>query len=183
MSSWKYVYQRINEHEGSKIHNHCVELYILFTQKRDINSLLFSVKKNKRKEEVKKNREVFKRIIDSVIFIGKRGLCYRSNKFKAAYSLNSLNDHGHFLKLLLFLNNYDSVIKDHFDTVTQISIKANKAGSKGRGNSLTFISKTSRLCNFSNMYVNQKSISEDVNKADMYSVMLDTTQDIAAKDQ
>jgi len=59
MRSWKYVYQRINEHEESKIYNHCVESYLLFTQKRDINSLLFSGKKDKRKEEAKKNREVF----------------------------------------------------------------------------------------------------------------------------
>lgn len=184
MSSWKYVYQRINEHEGSKIHNHCVESYLLFTQKRDINTLLFSVQKDKRKEEVKKNREVFKRIIDSVIFIGKRGLSYRGNKFEAAYSLNNLHDHGNFLELLLFLSNYDSVIKDHLDTVTQKSIKANKAGSKGRGNSLTFISKTTVdyvISAISSLI--KKSISEDVNKAQMYSVMLDTTQDIAAKDQ
>ncbi|KAF0690765.1 Zinc finger MYM-type protein 1 [Aphis craccivora] len=160
MSSWKYVYQRINEHESSKIHNHCVEAYLLFTQNRDINTLLFSVKKDKRKEEVAKNREIFKRIIDCLIFIGKRGLSYRGN------------------------NNYDPVIKDHLDTVTQKSIKANKAGSKGRGNSLTFISKTtvdyliSAICTLI-----KKSISTDVNNAQMYSVMLDTTQDITAKDQ
>lgn len=184
MSSWKYVYQRINEHESSKMHNHCVESYLLFTQKRDINTLLFSVQKDKRKEEVKKNREIFKRIIDSVMFIGKRGLSYRGNKFEAAYSLNSLHDHGNFLELLLFLSNYDSVIKDHLDTVTHKSKKANKFGSKGRGNSLTFISKTtvdyviSAICTLI-----KKSISTDVNKAQMYSVMLDTTQDIAAKDQ
>jgi len=89
-----------------------------------------------------------------------------------------------FWSYFYFLNNYDSVIKDHLHTVTQKSIKANKAGSKGRRNSLTFISKTtvdfviSAICTLI-----KKSISEDVNKAEMYSVMLDTTQDIAAKDQ
>lgn len=124
MSSWKYVYQRINEHESSKVHNHCVEAYNLFTQNCDINTLLFSVQKDKRKEEFPKNREVFKRIIDYVLFIAKRGLSYRGNKFEAAYSLNSLHDHGNFLDLLLLLSNYDPVIKDHLDTITQKSKKA-----------------------------------------------------------
>ncbi|KAF0696605.1 Zinc finger MYM-type protein 1, partial [Aphis craccivora] len=172
MSSWKYVYQRINEHESSKIHKHCVEAYLLFTQN------------HKRKEEVTKNKKIFKRIIDCIIFIGKRGLSYRGNKFEAAYSLNNLHDHGNFLELLLLLSNYDPVIKDHLDTVAQKSIKANKAGCKGRGNSLTFISKTtvdyiiSAICTLI-----KKSISTDVNNAQMYSVILDTTQDITVKDQ
>lgn len=52
MSSWKYVYQRINEHESSKVHNHCIQAYLLFTNKRDINTLLFSVQKDKRKEKI-----------------------------------------------------------------------------------------------------------------------------------
>lgn len=55
---------------------------------------------------------------------------------------------------------------------------------KKRGNSLTFISKTmvdhviSAICTLI-----KKSISTDVNKPQMYSVMLNATQDIAAKDQ
>lgn len=45
----------------------------------------FLCKKNKRKEEVKKNTEIFKRIIDllyRILFIGKRKLSYRGNKFE-----------------------------------------------------------------------------------------------------
>lgn len=65
----------------------------LFTRNRGINTLLSSAQKDKLKEEIKNNTEVFKRIIDL------NGLSYRGNKFGAVYSLNSLHDHGNFLEL------------------------------------------------------------------------------------
>lgn len=51
---WKHVYQRINEHENSRIHSHSSEAFFLKSQNRDIKMLLTVNQNNRRKEDNKK---------------------------------------------------------------------------------------------------------------------------------
>lgn len=187
MKDWRHIHQRIEEHEKSKCHNESAEAHFLSMNKSDIGSLLFTRQKNLQKEKIRTNRQVLERIIDVVKVIGKRGLSYRgtSSESESAYSLdNSMIDHGNFLELILLLSKYDILLKDHLDKVIKKSKVAHASGSKGRGGSITLISKTMInhvIAAISSLM--KHVIAEEIREAGMFSVQLDTTQDISIKDQ
>jgi len=186
LSVWTHVYQRIEEHEASKTHMSCSESYLLHTSNKTIDILLFSDFKKKQKEEVKKNIQILQRVIDIVKLIGKRGLSYRAHRNESALSLNNpILDHGNFLDILLLLKKYDIVLNEHIDLLTtKAQRKANSGNSKGKVSKVTFISKTTV-----NMVIDsistliKKNISSQILEALMFSVQMDTTQDVSVQDQ
>lgn len=101
-------------------------------------------------------------------------------------SLNNPNlDHGNFLDILLLLKKYDIVLNDHVDSLTnKAQRKANSGNSKGKVSKVTFISKTTV-----NMVIDsistliKKNISSQILEALMFSVQMDTTQDVSVQDQ
>lgn len=140
----------------------------------------------KKKIKVTKNRNILQRVIDVVKLIGKRGLSYRGHRNEGADSLNdSTLDHGNFLDILLLLKKYDVVLSEHIDSISKNASENQKRGKgKDRGASLTFISKsTVNMVIDSITYFMEKSISDEIRDAVMFSVQLDTTQDISAQDQ
>ncbi|KAL4147990.1 hypothetical protein QTP88_002298 [Uroleucon formosanum] len=185
MITWSHTYQRIDEHENSKDHTDAAEAYFLNSIKKNIDFLLFSKQKSLRKEHIKHNRQILERIIDVVKLIGKRGLSYRGNQSESAYMLDSLStDHGNFLDILLLLGKYDIHLNDHLKTIIEKSKKAHESGSKGRGGLITFISKTTlNVIIDSISCIIKNKISDAVREAGMYSVEIDTTQDISVMDQ
>jgi hypothetical protein len=186
MNSWKHVHQRIEEHENSKYHEKCVEAHLMSASGRDIDSILFSQQSKRRYQEVQEKRQVLERVIEILKMIGKRGLSYRS-KNDAAYTLNDDTiDHGNFLEILLLLSKFDPIIKKHLDTVIGRSNDrhASNLANKGRGNLITLISKTTLNYIIDAMTkIIKKTISEEIKSAGMFSVQLDTTQDVSVKDQ
>jgi hypothetical protein len=186
MNSWKHVHQRIEEHENSKYHEKCVEAHIVSVSERDIDSILFSQQNKIRYQQVQEKRQVMERVIEILKMIGKRGLSYRSRN-DAAYTLNDDTiDHGNFLEILLLLSKFDPLIKKHLDTVIEESNNrhASNLATKGRGSLITLISKTTLNYIIDAMRkIIKKTISEEIKSAGMFSVQLDTTQDISVKDQ
>lgn len=186
LSIWTHVYQRIEEHEASKTHMSCSESYLLHTSNKTIDILLFSDFKKKQKEEVKKNIQILQRVIDIVKLFGTRGLSYRDHRNESALSLNNpILDHGNFLDILLLLKKYDIVLNEHVDSLTnKAQRKENRGNSKGKVSKLTFISKTTV-----NMVIDsistliKKNISSQILEALMFSVQMDTTQDVSVQDQ
>ncbi|KAF0761538.1 Uncharacterized protein FWK35_00010105 [Aphis craccivora] len=178
MSDWKHIHQRINEHENSIVHSRSSESYFLKTANKDIDSLLFSNLNNIAKQNIKKNRQIFERIISVVKLIGKRGLSYRGKNNEGAYCLNDSNlDHGNFLEIMILLSKYDPVICEHFNVII-------KKKQKGRGNFLTFLSKNTVQLVINAISFNIKNtIISEVEKAPFFSVLLDTTQDVSILDQ
>jgi len=138
-----------------------------------------------RKNQVENNRLVLTRIIEIVKLIAKRGLSYRGQKFEAAYTLSDSSlDHGNFLEMVLLVGKFDPVLNGHLDKVIKKSTTIHNSGTKHGGGLITFLSKTTV-----NYIVEALSqiikyiISKEVEKAGMYSVQLDTTQDITVVDQ
>lgn len=149
----------------------------------------FQTKKHKVKEEVKKNGKILERVIEIVKLIGKWGLNYRATQYKSSYSLQDLTlNHGNFLEILLHLKKYDVTLNEHVDKITKSAQeKAARHKStkvKGRGSSLTFISKTTvnLIIDAISVFM-KKSISSQIQGAKMFSVQLDTTQDVSVQDQ
>ncbi|CAH2272768.1 zinc finger MYM-type 1-like [Pelobates cultripes] len=177
----KHMYQRIEEHERSNLHNNSSESFLMRSKNMDISSHFFEKQTTARKEEVKR-----KHIIETIKLIGKRGLSYRATA-EAAYTLdNEKLDHGNFLEILLLLSNFDPLLKNHLDTVIKKSKKQHLSAtsSKGRGGFVTFISKTTVnniICVISALL--KKGIAQKIRDAGMFSIQLDTTQDINVSDQ
>ncbi|KAL4091486.1 hypothetical protein QTP88_026173 [Uroleucon formosanum] len=185
-NTWSHVYQRVQEHEIIKSHNLSLEAFLNYSSKKTIDYRLFSEHLHKKKIEVTKNRNILQRVIDVIKLIGKRGLSYRGHRNEGADSLNdSTLDHGNFLDILLLLKKYDVVLCEHIDSITKnASVNYKKGKGKGRGASLTFISKTTvNMVIDSISYLMKKSISDEIRDAVMFSVQLDTTQDISVQDQ
>lgn len=118
--------------------------------------------------------------------IGKRGLSYRQVENEAAYTLdNDSLDHGNFLELIILLGKYDVCLKEHLRNVIEKSKKLHVSpGSRGRGSLISLLSKmtiNSVIDTIRNLI--QKNISTEIRKAGMFTVQLDTTQDITAQDQ
>ncbi len=154
--------------------------------KADISNLLGARQLTAHRDQVKRRRQVLERVVEVVKVIGKRGLSYRQEENEAAYTLdiNSI-DHGHFLEMIILLGKYDVCLKEHLGNFIEKSKTLHaSSGSRGRGSLITLLSKTTvnsvidTICNLI-----QENISTDIKKAGMFSVQLDTTQDITGQDQ
>lgn len=180
MFDFKHIYSRIDEHEKSKLHLNSTEAFLMYQKNKNIQSLLFKDQLSKRAEEISKRRIVFERIIDVVKLIGRRGLSYRG-KFEG---INHLSDktlnHGNFLDILMLLGKYDASLSSHIQTIIQ---KSEKSTSSGRSQNLTLISKTTVnyiFMAFSKLL--KQHIATKVDIAGMFSVQIDTTQDVTVSD-
>jgi hypothetical protein len=185
MCDWRHVYKRLAEHEASKGHLECVQAHLVFEGDATIEVYLGQSGRTVRLKEVQRNREVFKRVVEAVKLIAKCGLSYRGSQNEAAYNL--LNDdvnHGNFLEILLFLAKFDLVMCAHIESCARKSAKSHDAGKKTAGGLVTFLSKTTvnTVIDALSKLVKQR-IASEVKAAGMYSVQLDTTQDISVADQ
>ncbi|KAL4088595.1 hypothetical protein QTP88_023684 [Uroleucon formosanum] len=170
LNDWRHVHQ---------------QAYFLHFQKKDIGNLLFVNQNRLQREEVKKRRQVHDRIINVIKLIGKCGLSIRGKRNEAAYLLNNESvDHGNFLELIILLSKYDVVLNEHLNSVIKKSEKQHNCNSKGRGNLVTFLSHytTDHIINIISNLI-KSTISKKIKEANMFSVLLDTTQDISVMDQ
>lgn len=159
------------------------------SKKKNIDFLLFFTQKNNKKEEAKKNIQIIERIIDVIKLIGKRGLSYQSHRNESTLSLlDPVADHGNFLDIILLLKKYDIVLSEHIDKTVkcaQVKYACHKSTTvQGRGSLITFLSKTTInvIIDIINMLM-KKSIVMEVQAAGMFSIQIDTTQDISVQDQ
>ncbi|CAI6368942.1 unnamed protein product [Macrosiphum euphorbiae] len=167
LNDWRHVHQRIKEHENN------------------IGNLLFDNQNRLQREEVKKCRQVLDQIINVIKLIGKCGLSIRGKRNEAAYLLNNESvDHGNFLELIILLSKYYVVLNEHLNSVKKKSENQHNRNSKGRGNLVTFLSHytTDNIINIISNLI-KSTISKKIKEANMFSVLLDTTQDISVMDQ
>ena len=94
-------------------------------------------------------------------------------------------DHGNFLKILLLVSKFDPLLEAHVEEVVRKSISRHDSvgNSRGRGDLVTFLSKTTVnkvidaiTTSLTNMMV------EEIREAGMFSVQIDTTQNINVHD-
>ncbi|KAJ3581470.1 hypothetical protein NHX12_016607 [Muraenolepis orangiensis] len=110
-------------------------------------------------EKVKKNREILKRLIHCVIFLGKQELPFRGHD----ESRESAN-RGNYLELLTFLAKYDPDLHYHLST------------------SKVFIGTSSQIQNDLISAVAEvmgEIIKEEISKAPFVALMLDETSDVS----
>ena len=185
-SDWRHVHQRTEEHERSSAHRICAEAFLLRCSKADISSTFAGNQLSAQREQVRKRRRVLERVVDVVKVLGKRGLSYRHTANEAAYTLDDGTiDHGNFLELILLLGKYDVCLKEHLDICIKKSKELhNSSGTSGRGSLVTLLSKTTINTVIDTIgHLIQDCISNEVQQTGMFSIQLDTTQDITSHDQ
>uniref|UniRef100_A0A336MY63 CSON006218 protein n=1 Tax=Culicoides sonorensis TaxID=179676 RepID=A0A336MY63_CULSO len=177
----RHIHQRLEEHEKSQIHTNSTEAYVQFIKNCNIEESLGNLT-TVRRAQIQKNRDVLQRVIDVLKLIGKRGLSYRGSIHESARTLNDeALDHGNFLEVILLLSKYDAVLSEHINKCVE---ESSRQPGQGRGSLTTFLSKTTinKIVKIiSNMI--QETIVNEVNSAGMFSLQLDTTQDITSQDQ
>ncbi|CAH2326702.1 zinc finger MYM-type 1-like [Pelobates cultripes] len=183
MTDKHHVHQRIEEHEKSAMHN--AEAFFLKSSSAGVDDLLLFKQMSVRREQVRNRLQVLHRVVDVVKVIGKQGLSYRGDKDEAAFNLEDITkDHGNFLELILLLSKYDICLKYHVNKCIEKSKILQLSRGKGRGSLVTLLSKTTvnKVLESIRLLI-QETISNEVREAGMFSIQVDTTQDITSKDQ
>ncbi|XP_075070610.1 uncharacterized protein LOC142159784 [Mixophyes fleayi] len=181
MTDRRHIHQRIEEHEKSAMHNACAEAYFVNASSADLNSLLVCNDMSVRREQVKKRRQILKRVIDIVKMMGKCGLSYEGSTFEAADTLEDISiDHGNFLELVLLLSKYDVCLQEHLSDCAAKS-KTLHSSEQVSESSFTLLSKTtiSKVIDTIGHLI-QETVARDVGEAGMFSVQIDTTLGIAS---
>lgn len=185
MTAWKHVHQRLEEHERNQVHRKSAEAYFMKASQADIASLLGGKQLSLHRDQVRKKRQVMDRVIEVIKVIGKCGLSYRGTKYEAAYTWENIAvDHGNFLEMIILLSKFDVSLQEHVNECVQKSKSLHETGAKGRGSFVTLLSNTSinKVIDVISHLV-KESISREVREAGMFSVQIDTTQDITSTDQ
>lgn len=86
--------------------------------------------------------------------------------------------------MIILISKYDAVLNEHLNNVINKSKKMQLKGSKGRGNFVTLLShySISHVISTISSLIKQ-TISNQISKVQMFSVLIDTTQDITVMDQ
>ena len=124
-------------------------------------------------------RKILDGVVSIVKMIGKRATSYRGTGNSEAVSAlcDEKVDHGTFLGTVLLLAKYDNILKCHLENVIKKCLQNKPDKHKhNRANRNTFISKIT---------VNSiiAIILNSVREAGIYSVQIDSTQDITSTDK
>ncbi|XP_077298648.1 zinc finger MYM-type protein 1-like [Arctopsyche grandis] len=155
----------LKKHEGSQAHVQSFLSIQMFGKQR-IDVLIDSQRKaeiSRHNEQVNKNRDVLKRIINAIIYLGKQELSLRGHD----ESCNSVNK-GNYIEYLNALREYDSVLDTHLNTATTF-----------RGTSPSIQNDIIEAIS----HVIKVHIKNEVESASFVAIILDETSDIMTKSQ
>lgn len=159
------LHKLIKRHSCSKAHIQAIIKEKTFGKIR-IEHMLDNEQKlavQKHNEEVRKNREILKRMIDVVCFLGKHELSFRGHS-----ESGSSPNRGNYVDMIHFLSKYDEVLKHHLDNSTRF---------KGTSNLI----QNDLILNVGEVIL--KKIKHEINEASFVAIILDETTDIANNSQ
>ncbi len=112
-SDWKHMSQLLSEHEKSPGHMKAFQSWMECSKRLRLGKTIDCENQRVIRNEVERWKEVFKRIVLMIEFLGSQNLAFRG-KTDQLYS----RDNGNFLKLLEFVGKFDVVIADHLRRIT-----------------------------------------------------------------
>ena len=110
------LHKVIKRHSSSKNHLECILKLKMFGKLQRIDYALdthIKIANEKHNELVKKNREILKRFIDVVCFLGVHELSFRGHS-----ESNDAINKGNYKDLLLLISKYDPILAQHLETST-----------------------------------------------------------------
>lgn len=186
-SDWRHITTRLAYHEKSLCHQHSSEAYFINMQGKSVKHQLSHDQLSYRRKEVLEQRAVLHCVIDIAFFIGFQALPYRSKHSEAIANVfddkGAVLNRGNFLEAVKLVAEYNATLQAHLNRITKKAKKRDPT-KKGRGNFVTFLSKTTvgKIFNLIGDVI-QERVVEDVKDAGMFSVQMDSTQDLSTHDQ
>lgn len=180
----KHNTTRFDEHEKSAAHRNYVNALVMHEQQCSVTYHITKNLAQKARADILGRRQILERIVEIIKLIGKRGLSYRGDQNESASTLADENlDHGNFLEIVKLLSKFDPVLKQHVERCSAESSKR-RVGSRGRGSTVTFLSKTTVNYVFEILHdLMLELISQEIKEAEIFSMQIDTCQDISVKEQ
>ncbi|KAL7870428.1 hypothetical protein SRHO_G00079250 [Serrasalmus rhombeus] len=163
-SDWKHS-ERIGEHEGSVEHRAC--MLALYNRSRGTATIDSDIVKQIDAER-QYWREVLKRVVAVIQFLGERGLAFRGDDELLGSAHN-----GNFLGIIELLAKFDPFLAEHLQ----------RFGGKGKG-SVSYLSST--VCEEFIHLMGQRTkqaIVNEIKESKYFSVIVDSTPDLAHVDQ
>ena len=170
--TWRKLYDKVPAHEKSDGHRKC---YIQwrdserrFHQGKDIESQMDKEVAAKKKYW----RDLLKRIVAVILFLGERGLAFRG-------SSNKIDDHnnGNFLGIIQLLAQFDPVLEDHVSKVKQ----SQTTGQRLQDHYLSADSQNEFIEACSSKVVQE--IHAERERSKYFSIMVDATPDCSHTEQ
>ncbi|XP_022162278.1 zinc finger MYM-type protein 1-like [Myzus persicae] len=164
-NDYKNISRNITQHEVSPDHIQSeIARGLYMNHKRiDINLL------ESKNRQVAENREILKCVIEALLFTARQKIALRGHneKIDSAYR-------GNFLEVIKLLSIYHAPLRSHLEQIN----------SQGTHNRVTFLYNVSQnvLLNIMSDMVRSK-ILQDVKRSGLFSVIIDTTTDIANVEQ
>ena len=141
----------------------------------------------RRKREVLANRTIMKRVVDTVVHLGKQGLAFRGHRESLIDDPEA--NKGNFLESLNYLSAYDATTANHLEKVRHQQAmtkrrKGGKKGAKGRGSKLTFLSNDTQnnLINIIGKEIASQIVKE-IGSCRAWALIADTTPDVSHHEQ
>ena len=78
------------------------------------SSVIAEVLKSER-QQVERNRQIVRRLVDATLFLGRQGLPFRGHREFAGLGAPDINE-GNFLELLKLLARYDAITEQHLSS-------------------------------------------------------------------
>lgn len=185
-SDWRHVTVYINRHEDSQCHKNASEAYFINSHGQSVKACLENDQMDLRKKHVLQRRAALACIIDVIFFTAKQGLAFRSAHTERAdvvFDDDHLENRGNFLEAVKMLSEHCPDLKTYLDNVTNEGKKRDPS-SKGRGSFVSFLSKTTvnKICRIIKEMIQEEIVAE-AQEAGMFSVQMDSTQDVSIHDQ
>lgn len=184
----KHIYKSVEIHEISNSHKLAFNAFITGSSLKSLD-LYFN---DQRKKDIDTRRRIQERII-SIRYISscKAILPFRGHRNENCYFVqNDFSQKGNFLEIVKLVANFDPVLKNHIDEISKKSLKMkfstdskNIKGPKGRGSFNTYLSKNT----FNKIIIiignlMKEKIAQEVIEAKIFSLEIDSTQDVAVMD-
>ena len=182
-SDWKHITTRLAEHKKSHCHRSSSEAYFVTKKGKSINQLSNLA----RREDVLERRAVVGCVISVIFFIAFQTLPFRSKHSESVATAfddsAAVVNHGNFLETVKLIAEFYPTLQAHLNKVVKLAKKRDRKR-KGRGNFVTFLSKTSvvKILKLIAEMLKEK-IAKYVNDAGLFSVRMDSITDISTHDQ
>ena len=169
---WRKLYRRIPEHERSISHKKAYLEWRALEVRIDNNSSVDCQISCEIVSQITKWREILKRIIDVVLFLGERSLAFRGSSQRIGHPHN-----GNFLGIIELVSRYDPVLQLHVNKVGE----AQRQGNRLPVHYLSSDSQNEFIAACAGQV--QAKILYQLKEAKYYSIIVDATPDSAHMEQ
>ncbi len=109
---WNKLYDKLKAHENSQNHVLCYLQWREFETRVKKDHLIDKLLREEIKNEAEKWRQILIRVLDTILFLGERGLALRGGSH-----LIGEQNNGNFLGVLELISHYDPILRDHLEKV------------------------------------------------------------------